>query len=112
MRRKTTRRWNSEPFLRAACDQIVQEVDWDRLDSGCLHWTVSLATALPTNERVIVGVLSDMQMFNKVLAHAAEARKEEELPEDVPIWIYVPELARLPDRIPSVVVIKRVKGIV
>jgi hypothetical protein len=113
-------RWNDERFLRRACDQMAAELDWDSLDSGCLHWAVSRAKTM-ADEMVIVAVVSHPSTIDDVVNDAQDERRNEmqgarwrgvtghRLPDDTPLWLYVPTDFELPNDLPSTVVVKRVR---
>jgi hypothetical protein len=99
---------------------MAVEVHWDTLDSGGLHWAVSRAKTL-ADEIVLVGVLSDATMIGDVLDDAQDERRSEmrgarwrgptgvRLPDETPLWLYVPTEFKLPSDLPSTVVVKRVR---
>jgi hypothetical protein len=88
---------------------MVAELDWDSLDSGCLHWTVSRAKTL-SGEQVIVGVLDDPSMFSDALQNAEEAREPDWKSPPAPLWLYVPNEMNLVSDTASSVVLKRVRS--
>ena len=86
-------RWVCEPVLNQACDIIADELDWDSLDAGRLHWTTCRAVTL-TGETVVVGVLSDLARLGDVLDDARQECKDAGISGNTPIWLYVPDELR------------------
>ncbi len=85
------RRWNRESFLRAACDVMTNELDWDSLDSGCLHFATSPGRMLDGTP-VVVGVLDRLDVIAEVLEDAEETRRGEGAERNgAPLWLYAPE---------------------
>jgi hypothetical protein len=103
-----TDRWNREAFLRKACALMVTEVEWDSLDSGCLHHATSVARDL-AGVPVIVGVLDDPAMLSAVLEDAAADRKDAGHP-NAALWLYVPEDMTVPPISWDKLTIRRVPG--
>jgi hypothetical protein len=85
---RTSDRWNSESFLRRACDAMLDELDWDSLDSGRLHHSSSIARTLG-GEVVIVAVVDDLSRMTTVLEDVAAERRHVGEP-DAPLWLYLP----------------------
>ena len=86
---------------------MADELDWDSLDSGCLHWTVSRAKTLD-GDKVIVGVVSDASALRLVFEHAGSARAPDWETPPAPLWLYVPSDLELPHDFAATVVVKRV----
>ncbi len=101
--------WVDEPFLRAACDVIARELDWDSLHSGCLHRATSQAKTL-AGSPLIVGVLGQAEHLAELLREAEQDRRENGFSVDTPLWLYVPASLPLPSSLPPAVVIKRVSA--
>jgi hypothetical protein len=99
-------RWSREPFLREACSLMVTELDWDSLDSGCLHHTTSIARDL-AGVPIIVGVLDDASVLSAVLDDAAADRRDFGHP-DASLWLYVPYDLEMPSGSSDRVIIRRV----
>jgi len=101
-------RWNTEPFLQLACDEMVRELDWGTLDSGRLHHAVSAARTIG-GEAIVVAVLSDFSKLDEVLEDAENERRHENLPSAAPLWLYVPESMATEYSFPGHVILKKVK---
>jgi hypothetical protein len=87
---KKTYRWNNEQFLRKACDQMTKELNWDSLDSGCLHHTVSQAKTID-GQQIIVGVVTEMDMWDEIIKHIQDECRQNDFPQETPVWLYVPK---------------------
>lgn len=85
---------------------MLLELDWDSLDSGCLHWTVSKARTFG-DMAVVIGVLDEPDRLTDLLDDAAAERQQEGLPETTPLWLYVPRELVLPEPLPPEIVLKR-----
>lgn len=99
-------RWCDEPFLRKACDLIARELDWDTINSGCLHRTTSVAQTLDGHP-VVIGVLTKPDYWQAVLDDANQDMAEKGLSRTTPLWLYVPEGFPLPP-LPGNVIIRTV----
>lgn len=106
--RKEPQRWVDERFLRVACGAIAAELDWDSLDSGCLHRATSRAKT-PAGSPLIIGVLDQVARLSELLEDAEQDRRDNGLPTDTPLWLYVPADLPLPEVLPEAVVLKRLQ---
>lgn len=106
--RNDSQGWVDEQFLQVACDVIAVELDWDSLYSGCLHRATSSAKT-PTGSPVIVGVLGQPDRISELLKDAEQERTYNGLPDDTPLWLYVPADLLLPRVPPETVVLKRLQ---
>jgi len=104
---KKEHRWNDEKFLRRACDEMARELDWDSLDSGCLHHAVSSAKTLD-GRHVIIAVVNSVNNWEEVLDDAAAERQHAAQPTSAPLWIYVPGDFDVPEEIARKVVLRHV----
>jgi hypothetical protein len=100
-------RWAEEPFLRAACDAMVADLDWDSLDSGRLHRATSSAKTL-AGGRVVIGVLDRADRLEELLLDAEEEKRGNDLPVNTPVWLYVPADLGVPRGLPESVVVKTI----
>ncbi|TAL31283.1 MAG: hypothetical protein EPN93_18150 [Spirochaetes bacterium] len=100
-------RWNTERFLQAACDQMVKELDWDSIDSGCLHHTVSKAKTID-GRQIIVGVITEMNMWEELIEHIRDERAHCNFPRETPVWLYVPQDLSIPDLMAGTMKIRRI----
>lgn len=109
MRIKKEHRWNDEGFLRRACDQMTEELNWDSLDSGCLHLTFSTAETLD-GRHVVIAVVNIANIWGEVLRDVEDERQNARWPASTPIWIYVPEHFDVPEEITKQVIIRHVSN--
>lgn len=100
-------RWAEEPFLRAACDAMTADLDWDSLDSGRLHRATSSAKTLG-GAPVVVGVLDKAERLEDFFRDAEEEMRDGALPLSTTIWLYVPNGLQLPCDLPKSVVVKTI----
>jgi hypothetical protein len=100
-------RWNTERFLRKACDQMAEELDWDSLDSGCLHQTVSKAKTID-GQQIIVGVIMEMNEWEELIKHIQDERTHYNFPQEIPVWLYVPKDLVIPDSVAGKMKIRRI----
>ncbi|MEM9567144.1 MAG: hypothetical protein AAF974_02465 [Cyanobacteria bacterium P01_E01_bin.34] len=77
------RRWNSDPFLQTACNIMAEELDWDSLDSGCLHRAASFALTVDGTS-IVVAVLNRADAIPEALEDAAIVSATAQL------WLYIP----------------------
>jgi hypothetical protein len=94
-------RWNTEVFLREACDAIALEIEWDSIDSGRLHHTSSAARThdgTPILVAVIDNELAMPDVFEDLVAEREDANLS-----DAPLWLYVPhDMEMEPIGVPNV----------
>ena len=106
---KKEHRWNDEEFLRRACDQMTGELNWDSLDSGCLHRTFSTAETLD-GRHVIIAVVNRANIWEEVLRDVEDERQTARRQASMPLWIYVPEHFDVPEEIVRQVIIRHVSN--
>lgn len=100
-------RWAEEPFLRAACDAMVADIDWDSVDSGRLHHATSTAKTL-AGGRVVIGVLDTPDRLEDLLLDAEEEKRGNNFPVNTPVWLYIPADLGVPRGLPESVVEKAI----
>ena len=82
-------RWNDEAFLNAVWDLLPDQVDWDSINFGALYSCSASATTFD-GRQVVVVVLSKAGKTSEALADAELTIREESLPSETEIWLYVP----------------------
>ena len=88
-------RWCDELFLRAACDLLAREVQWDTIDAGRLHRSASQARTAD-GTLIVVAVLSRPELLAEALDDARKEAEQHGLPEMTPLWLYVPDALAIP----------------
>jgi hypothetical protein len=104
--KRNDNRWSSEAFLRDACDAMAEELDWDTIDSGCLH-RASCAGRTLDGRWVVVAVLDTVTVLSSVLDDVQTERLETGRNSAV-LWLYVPKGLELPPEIEEDAHIRRV----
>ena len=84
---------------------MTRALDWDSLDSGCLHQATSLARTMEGTS-IIVGVLDQVEQLSELLDQAEQDRRENQLPPETPLWLYVPTSFNTPLGLPPTAVLK------
>jgi hypothetical protein len=96
-------RWNDEEFLRKVWNLLPEQVDWDSINFGVLD-ACSASASTFEGDRVVVVVLSRENKTGEALADAELTIREESLPPDTELWVYIPPGFVLPadDRIRNI----------
>ena len=98
-KRPKQERFNSLPFVVAACDQITLDLDWDTVNAGALDYATDAVRKLDGTP-VVIGVVDDPGKLAAVVTDAELTRAERPEWESAPLWLYAPatlDLTNYPD---------------
>ena len=88
-KRSKPERFNSLPFVVAACDLITQDLDWDTVNAGALDYCTD-AVRMLDGTPVVIGVIDYPEKLAAIISDSEMIRAEHAEWESAPLWLYAP----------------------